>query len=139
MNTQDDRHFENILLFDGVCNLCNGTVQFLLRIDRTKKLRFAALQSETGEQILARFRYAGPPLQTVVFCSGERLFTYSNGILEVCRIIGLPWSALYVFKLIPQPVRDAVYRWVARNRYQWFGTKETSWVPTPALKQRFLP
>lgn len=138
MSTENDRHFENILLFDGVCNLCNGTVQLLLRIDSRKKLRFAALQSETGQKILAGFQYAGPPLQTVIFCCRGKLFTHSNAILEVCRVIGLPWSMMYIFKLIPQPVRDAVYRWVARNRYRWFGRKETCWVPTPSLKQRFL-
>jgi predicted DCC family thiol-disulfide oxidoreductase YuxK len=138
MTSPHDYRFDNILLFDGVCNLCNGTVQFLLRIDRKQKLRFAALQSASGQQILDSYHYTGPPLQTVVFCSRGKLFTHSSGMLEVCRVIGFPWSSIYLFKLIPAPVRDAVYRWIARNRYRWFGKKETCWIPTPELRQRFL-
>ena len=127
-----------VLLFDGICNLCNGTVQFLLRIDRRKKLFFSSLQSDTGQRILQAYHFSGPPLQTVVFCSGPRYFTHSNAILEVCRVLGFPWSLLYLFKAVPRPLRDLLYRWVARNRYRWFGKKESCLLPTPALRQRFL-
>lgn len=129
---------QHLLLFDGVCNLCNGTVQFLLRADRRKKLFFAALQSDTGQRVLQAYQFSGPPLQTVVFCSGPKYFTHSNAILEVCRVLGFPWSLLYLFKVIPRPLRDLIYRWVARNRYQWFGKKENCLLPTPELRQRFL-
>ena len=129
---------QHLLLFDGVCNLCNGTVQFLLRADRRKKLFFASLQSDTGQRVLQAYQFSGPPLQTVVFCSGPKYFTHSNAILEVCRVLGFPWSLLYLFKVIPRPLRDLIYRWVARNRYKWFGEKENCLLPTPELRQRFL-
>lgn len=129
---------QNILLFDGVCNLCNGTVQFLIRADRRKKLRFASLQSEPGQQLLRYFRYSGPALHSVVFCKGDRLFTHSQAILEVFRLMGFPWSILFTFIIVPRPIRDFVYKWIAQNRYRWFGKKETCWLPTPELRHRFL-
>ena len=129
---------QHVLLFDGICNLCNGTVRFLLRADRSKKLFFASLQSDTGKQILQAYQFSGPPLQTVVFCSGPGYFTHSDAILQVFRVLGFPWSLLYLFKAVPRPLRDLLYRWVARNRYRWFGKKESCLLPTPALRQRFL-
>jgi len=129
---------QHILLFDGVCNLCNGTVQFLIWADRRKKLLFASLQSDKGQQILQQHHYSGLPLETVVFCSDQKIFTHYNAILEVFRIIGFPWSLLYFFKIIPRPLRDLLYRWIARNRYHWFGKKDNCLLPTPELRQRFL-
>ena len=129
---------QHILLFDGVCNLCNGTVQFLIWADRRKKLRFASLQSEPGQQLLHHFRYSGPALQSVVFCKGDKLFTHSRAILEVFRLMGFPWSILFIFIIVPRPMRDFIYKWIAQNRYRWFGKKETCWLPTPELRQRFL-
>jgi predicted DCC family thiol-disulfide oxidoreductase YuxK len=127
-----------VLLFDGVCNLCNGTVQFLLRIDRRATLRFATLQSEIGTQLLQEAGYQGPPLDSVVLIANGRLSTHSDAVLETARLLGFPWSLAYGFKAVPRAIRDALYRRVARNRYAWFGKRAQCLLPTPDLKARFL-
>ena len=127
-----------VLLFDGVCNLCNRTVQFLLRHDRRAVLRFAALQSETGVQLLREAGFQGPALDSVVLIANGRLFTHSDAVLETARLLGFPWSLAYGFKGVPRAIRDAVYRRVARNRYAWFGKRDHCLMPTPDLKARFL-
>ena len=127
-----------VLLFDGACNLCNGTVQFLLRTDRRAVLRFAPLQSETGIRLLQEAGYQGPPLDSVVLIANGRLFAHSDAVLETARLLGFPWSLAYGFKGVPRVLRDAIYRWVGRNRYAWFGKSEQCLMPTPDLKARFL-
>lgn len=127
-----------ILLFDGVCNLCNGAVQWIIRRDPAGHFRFAALQSPTGRRLL---RQAGLPvdaLDTVVLYEQGRFYTHSDVPLRVCRQLGAPWSWLYGLHIVPRALRDAVYRWVARRRYGWFGRRDQCMIPTPELRTRFL-
>jgi predicted DCC family thiol-disulfide oxidoreductase YuxK len=128
-----------ILLFDGVCNLCNGAVQWVIRHDPEGKIYFAPLQSEMGQQLL---RQAGLPkeeLSTIVLYLNGHLYTRSDAALQVLKQLGGLWGLLYVkLKFIPRPIRDAAYDWIARNRYRWFGKRESCMVPTPELKARFL-
>ena len=127
-----------VLLFDGVCNLCNGSVQWILKRDHAGQFRFAALQSETGQQFLARFGMAQEDFDTVVLVDGDRIYNRSDAALEILRRLGMPWSLLAWLRWIPRPVRNAVYDWVARNRYRWFGRQQECLLPRPEWKGRFL-
>lgn len=129
----------HLILFDGVCNLCNGFVQFIIRHDRAGRFRFAALQSEAGQQVLAAHGHAGPVLpETVLLLENGRLYSHSTAVLHIAQGLGWPWRALTVGLLLPRFARDAAYRFVARHRYRWFGRQESCWLPTPELKARFL-
>lgn len=127
-----------ILLFDGVCNLCQASVQWVLRRDKAGIFRFASLQSDTGQQQLARFNLDGENFDTVVLVVGSRIYTRSGAALEILRRLGIPWSIFSVLVYIPRPIRDAVYNWIARNRYRWFGQKQECWLPRPEWSDRFL-
>lgn len=127
-----------VLLFDGVCNLCNVSVQWVLKHDPKGIFHFAALQSDTGQAMLKRFHLDTNNLQTVVLLDGERVYLRSDAPLEVMRRLGGLWRILYGLKIVPRFIRDAVYNWVARNRYRWFGQREECLLPRPEWKARFL-
>jgi predicted DCC family thiol-disulfide oxidoreductase YuxK len=127
-----------ILLFDGVCNLCNGFVQFLIKRDPQAVFRFASLQSEVGQQLLADRGMDPAALSTVVLIEGDRTYTHSDVALKVAGRMGGAWPLLQVFGLVPRSLRNRIYDWVARNRYRWFGQKDQCMVPTPDLRARFL-
>ena len=129
-----------VILFDGVCNLCNSSVQFIIDRDRKGMFRFAAIQSEVGARLLAEFGRAaiiGEP-DSVMLMEGTTIFTHSDAALRIARRLDGPWPILCVFLLMPRVIRDAAYRIIARNRYRWFGRSETCRVPTPELRARFL-
>ena len=129
-----------VVLFDGVCNLCNGTVQFLIDHDKGERLRFAALQSEAGARVLqahGRTAPTGDP-DSVVLVEAGRVYDHSDAALRIARHLGFPWSLAAIGWVFPRFLRDAVYRFIARNRYRWFGREESCRVPTPALRARFL-
>jgi predicted DCC family thiol-disulfide oxidoreductase YuxK len=128
----------SLVLFDGVCNLCNASVQFLLRQDTAEKFLFASLQSNTGQKILAQYGLDGAAIQSVVLIHHGKAYTKSSAALRLAWILGGAWSLAYVFIIVPKFLRDAVYDVVARNRYRWFGKSDTCWLPTAALKARFL-
>lgn len=129
-----------IVLFDGVCNLCNGITNFVIQRDPAPgHFRFAALQSECGQRLLHKHGLPTEDLDTFVMIDGDRALVRSTAALHVLRGLGLPWSLLYVLIVVPRPLRDAVYRWIARNRYRWFGQRDSCMVPTPDIRSRFLP
>jgi predicted DCC family thiol-disulfide oxidoreductase YuxK len=127
-----------VMLFDGVCNLCNASVQWVLQQDKKGVFRFAALQSETGRQLMESHGMSTEKIETVVLVSGQKVFTHSDAALEMVRLLGGAWSILYIFRWIPKGLRDAVYRFVARNRYRWFGERATCMMPKPEWAGRFL-
>ncbi|WP_373552168.1 thiol-disulfide oxidoreductase DCC family protein [Haliscomenobacter sp.] len=127
-----------VILFDGVCNLCNGFVQYIIKIDPQGKFQFAALQSDFGQEVMAKAQLPVNELSTVVLYDNGKIFTHSNVPLEICRQLGGFWRLLLVFKLIPLSLRNRLYNWVASNRYRWFGQRESCMIPTPELRQRFL-
>lgn len=127
-----------IVLFDGVCNLCNGSVQFILRRDPAGTFRFASLQSDLGQRLLSEHGLDPKALDSVLVLDGDRLYRESDAALRVARDLKGAWKALTVFRAVPRPVRDWAYRLIARNRYRWFGKSETCWLPTPELRSRFL-
>ncbi len=127
-----------MLLFDGVCNLCNASVQWILKRDRKGIFKFAALQSDTGQMLLRQFGLSEKDFDTVVLVADGRIFTRSDAALEIVQRIGGMWSLLAVFKIIPRSIRDTIYDWVARNRYRWFGKKEECMLPRPEWRERFV-
>lgn len=129
---------DHLLLFDGVCNLCNGWVRFVIRQDRTAKFRFAPLQSAAGQALLAQHDLDTPDLDTLVYFRKGTVLIRSAAALNVARDLGAPWSLAYVGMLVPRPWRDALYHLVARNRFRWFGRRASCMVPTPELRSRFL-
>jgi len=130
------------ILFDGVCNLCNGFVQFVIRHDARGHFRFAALQSEAARALLdAHGQPLTPTLadpDSVVLVEKGRIYTHSAAVLRIAAGLGGGWRWLALGRVLPAFVRDAIYRWVARNRYRWFGRQDSCLLPTPELKSRFL-
>ena len=125
-----------MLLFDGVCTLCNGFVQFVIERDPAGRFQFAPLQSDAAARLLG---VAPPPWpDSLVLLEDGRRFTRSTAALRVARGLRFPWPLAYVFVAVPRPVRDWVYDAVARNRYRWFGRRDVCMVPTPDLRSRFL-
>lgn len=127
-----------VVLFDGVCNLCNATVQFIIRHDPQGRFRFAALQSETGRKLLAHCGRSAKNLDTFVLAENGRCYTRSTGALRLVRRLPGLWPLLYGLIVIPRPLRDFCYNLVARRRYAWFGKREECMIPTPELRERFL-
>ena len=127
-----------VLLFDGVCNLCHGVVRFVLDHDREARFRFAPLQSEVGRALLARFGLDADALDAVVLIDETGAHLRSDAALRVARRLGPPWSWLGPLAMIPRPLRDAVYDFIARHRYRWFGKKDACPLPRPEWRERFL-
>ena len=130
----------DIILFDGVCHLCSDFVDFVIRRDRHGRFRFAALQSEVGAELL-RERSIVVELGesgTMVLIRGDEAYLRSAAALRVFARLGFPWLILSSGLLIPRALRDPLYRWIARNRYRWFGRREVCRIPTPAERERFL-
>lgn len=127
-----------IVLFDGVCNLCNGVVRFLYPRDPHARLRFTNLQSEAGQALLEKFGMPQDDFDSFALIEGDKAFTRSRGALRTLRYLRFPWPLLYGLMLVPPFIRDAVYDWIARNRYGWFGKMDACPVPTPELQARFL-
>jgi predicted DCC family thiol-disulfide oxidoreductase YuxK len=129
---------DDLILFDGVCNLCSALVQFVIRHDPVGKFRFAAIQSEIGREIFQSHGLDPADLQTFVFISDGRMFRRSDAAIEVVSRFGGVWRLFRVFQFVPRVVRDLIYSTIARNRYRWFGRKEVCMIPTPEIKERFL-
>ncbi|QHL88342.1 DUF393 domain-containing protein [Nibribacter ruber] len=126
------------ILFDGVCNLCNGFVQFVIQHDPHGRFHFAALQSDLGQQILAEQGMDTRQFETVLLLENGKLYQKSTAALRIARHLTGGWSWAYGFIILPAFLRDLAYGVVARNRYRWFGQQESCMLPTPALKSRFL-
>ncbi len=127
-----------VVLFDGVCNLCNGSVLFIIKRDAQSKLKFASLQSEYGAEQMKRFNLPPSALNSVLLIKNGRLFQKSNAALEIARMLDGMWPWMYAFKIVPIFIRDFVYDWIAKNRYRWFGKKDECMIPTPQMKARFV-
>jgi predicted DCC family thiol-disulfide oxidoreductase YuxK len=136
MNSNTSGHA--LVLFDGVCNLCNGAVNFIIDHDPDGYFRFAPLQSDVAQEHLAGTPAAGTTLDTIVLVEDGTPYMRSTAALRIARRLTAPWPLLALFLAVPRPLRDAVYNWIARNRYDWFGQRDQCRLPTPELKARFL-
>ena len=128
-----------VIVFDGVCNLCNGWVRFLLPRDRPKVFRFAHCQSEYGGAVLNHLGESQDDPSTVVLIDDDTVYVRSTAVLRALSALGGPWRGMLLLLIIPRPLRDAVYTFVARNRYRWFGRTELCALPEPGWEERFLP
>lgn len=127
-----------IILFDGVCNLCNSTVHFLIRQDRHARLRFASLQSPIGQQLLADGGLPASQHSTFILIAHGRYHSRSGAALRTLHILGWPWRLAYALIIIPPFIRDGIYRLIARYRYRIFGRRHSCMIPSPELQSRFL-
>ncbi len=125
-----------ILLFDGVCNLCNGVVQFVLTHDPQGRVRFASQQSAFGQALMRQYELTDR--QSVVLLEENRVYTRSDAAIQVLHLLPAPWRWLEVARFIPKGWRDAIYDLIARNRYRVFGKREACWLPRAEWKSRFL-
>jgi predicted DCC family thiol-disulfide oxidoreductase YuxK len=129
---------EHIVLFDGVCNLCNSGVQFIIKKDKKNLFKFAALQSEFGQEILGNYDISTKNMDSFVYVHKGRAYTKSTAALKIARELKRGWQLFYVFIVIPAFIRNLFYDLVAKNRYKWFGKKDSCMIPTPELKAKFL-
>jgi predicted DCC family thiol-disulfide oxidoreductase YuxK len=123
-----------VVLFDGVCNLCNGAVRFILARDPHGRFRFASLQSEAARRLLGGDHAAA----SIILLEAGRTYTRSAAALRIARELRFPWPLIYAFIAVPRPLRDLVYDWVARHRYAWFGKRESCLLPAPEVRGRYL-
>jgi predicted DCC family thiol-disulfide oxidoreductase YuxK len=123
-----------VILFDGVCNLCTGSVRFVIARDARARFRFASLQSAVARKLLGE----RDQLESVVLVEGGKVYRKSTAALRVARRLDGAWPLLAALLVIPRPLRDAVYDWIGRRRYRWFGRTDACWTPQPGLAERFL-
>ncbi|MBL7856909.1 MAG: thiol-disulfide oxidoreductase DCC family protein [Cyclobacteriaceae bacterium] len=136
--TQVSPSEESILFFDGVCNLCNGAVQFIIKRDSHQRFKFASLQSAFGQQHLKQAGLSTTKLDTFILFQNNKLYTRSDAALEVARNLNNLWPLLYVFRIIPRFIRDFLYLTIAKNRYRLFGRTDHCMAPSPETKSRFI-
>lgn len=127
-----------IILFDGLCNLCNSSVQFIIKRDKKKQFRFASLQSSFGTKQLHAFGLSVNELHSIILVNKESYLQKSDAALEIAQNLQQPWPLFYAFKIIPRFFRDWIYDLIAKNRYSWFGKKDSCMIPTQELKSRFI-
>jgi predicted DCC family thiol-disulfide oxidoreductase YuxK len=127
-----------IILFDGVCNLCNGAVTFIIKRDKKDVFKFAALQSEIGQQLISKFNIDTSKVDSIILIDGDKHYEKSSAALRIAKQLSGAYPLLFGFMILPKLIRNAVYDYIARNRYKWFGKKESCMIPTPELKSRFL-
>ena len=131
-----------VILFDGICNLCNGFVNYVLKHDKNKVFQFASLQSKYGKELSSHFKvperkFMGKQ-ETIILYDGKKILTESDAVIKIAHTLKGIWSAAAVFNLVPRFIRNWFYRFVARNRYRIFGKKEQCMVPSEGIKDRFL-
>jgi predicted DCC family thiol-disulfide oxidoreductase YuxK len=127
----------HVVLFDGVCNLCNGAVQFIISHDPEARFHFAPLESDISRRLLDG-RTKGTLPDSVVLIEDGQVYTRSTAALRIVRRLKFPWPLLSAFLIVPRPLRDMVYDAIARHRYKWFGKRDVCMMPTPELRSRFL-
>ena len=126
-----------VILFDGVCNYCNAMVNFAIRNDKKAILKFAPLQSQAGKRLKEEYKIA-PGIDSVILIDQDKVYTYSDAAVRISKYLRWPAKILYGLLIIPKFIRQPFYKWVAKNRYKWFGKKEECMIPTPDVKARFL-
>ncbi len=127
-----------LILFDGICNLCNGAVQFVIKHDRKKQFLFASLQSDKGQEMLKKYDLPQNDFNSFVLIEDSRAYTRSSAALRVAKQLSGGWKLVYGFIIVPKFIRDGVYKFISKNRFKWFGQRESCMMPTEELKGRFL-
>ena len=128
----------SIILFDGVCNLCNGAVNFVIKRDPGNVFKFTPLQEKQGVLLLKKHAIDAQELDSIVLVENKKVYTKSSAALRIARKLSNLWPLFFVLLIIPRFIRDGVYDFIAKNRYKWFGKKEQCIIPTPGLREKFL-
>ena len=129
---------QRVILFDGVCNLCNSAVKFVLKRDKKAAFKFASLQSDAAKKILSNTEISDIDSGTFVLIENGKTYTRSTAALKVCRQLSGLWPLLTVFIIVPRFIRDRVYNLISKNRYRWFGKRDICMIPSPEVANRFL-
>ncbi len=129
---------QKIVLIDGVCNLCVAVVHFILKNEKTQDIKFASIQDQIGAELMQIHGLTKNDLSSIVFIKNNQAYQFSNAVLEISQDLKAPWYLISYFKFLPKPIRDFFYRLVAKNRYQIFGRKDSCFMPTPELQERFI-
>ncbi|MBK5272221.1 MAG: thiol-disulfide oxidoreductase DCC family protein [Bacteroidia bacterium] len=127
-----------VVLFDGVCNFCNYWVNFAIKRDRGKKIKFTTLQGETAKQLLPQYFINPTSLSSVIFIDNGKAYTQSSAALRICKHLNGGWKLFYALLIVPKFIRDFFYNIIARNRYKWYGKRNECMIPAPGLRERFL-
>lgn len=127
-----------VVVFDSACVLCSANARFILRNDQRGHFRLASMQGEAGAALYRRFGIDPADPETLILVEGDRVRRDSDAVLAIWSGLGWPWRAAAAARIVPAALRDPIYRWVARNRYRWFGRRETCWLPGPEAADRFL-
>lgn len=125
-----------IILFDGVCNFCNSSVNFIIERDKQNYFKFAPLQSESGQKYIEQFDLS--ELDSIILVENEKAFTHSTAALKIAKALGGIWSLFYIFIIVPKFIRDFFYKLFAQYRYKLFGKKDQCMMPTPEIREKFL-
>jgi predicted DCC family thiol-disulfide oxidoreductase YuxK len=133
-NTQEHK----IILFDGVCNLCNSSVNFVIKHDPKNRFKFAALQSEIGQELISKHNINTLKTDSIILIDNDRAYIKSTAALRIAKYLNKGYPLLYGFIIIPNFIRNWVYDYIAKNRYKWYGKKDSCMIPTPELKEKFL-
>lgn len=127
-----------LILFDGMCNLCSSSVQFIIKRDKKKQFYFTSIQSHLGQQIIQYFQLDFTKAESVLLLEKNNIFIESTAALKIANQLSGFWPIFYSFIIIPSFIRNSIYQLIARNRYKWFGKKESCWIPTKEIISRFL-
>lgn len=127
-----------VILFDGVCNLCNSSVNWIIDHDKHNTFKFASLQSDYGKSVVQKYNLQGSYLDTILLVDEDKIFSRSGAVLRIAKYLGSIYQLAYAFIIIPPFIRNAVYNFIAQNRYRWFGKRDSCRMPTPELKNKFL-
>lgn len=127
-----------IILFDGICNLCNASVQFILKQDKKKQFLLASLQSDAAKNILLQYKCKNNDLNSIIVIDKNKVHKKSSAILIIVKHLGMPWQIFNLMKVLPENWRDSLYDFVAERRYKWFGKKDTCLMMLPEYKNRFI-
>jgi len=127
-----------LILFDGVCNFCNFWVDFIIKRDRKHQFQFGTLQGNTAKEMIAGYGIAISKTDSVILVDNKKIYTHSSAAIRICKYLDGGWKLFYGLVIIPKFLRDPIYKWIARNRYKWFGKKESCRIPTAAERSRFI-
>lgn len=129
---------KSVILFDGVCNLCNSSIDFIIKRDKKDCFKVGALQEAAGKELLSKFEVNPEYLDSLVLIEGEEIYFRSTAALRIARNLSGLWPLFYGFIVLPSSIRDGIYDWIGKNRYRWFGKKNTCRLPTPEERAKFI-
>lgn len=129
---------QSIILFDGICNLCNSSINFVIKRDKKDEFRFTALQEEPGISLLKRHHIDTKDTDSIILIENDTVYVKSSAALRVSRKLSGAWPLMYVFMIVPTFIRNGVYDYIAKNRYKWYGKQDSCMIPNPELNDKFL-